>query len=301
MTAASSHYALLPERGLVRLSGSDARGFLQALVSNDVDRLGRQQAIYAALLTPQGKYLHDFFVVAWAGALWLDCERSRQADLQRRLTLYRLRSKLDITDANGEFAVAAVFGGEAPAALGLPAEGGRGREHAGGIVYVDPRLPELGARAILPLAGAAAALAALGFAPAADGDYDAHRLSLGVPDGSRDLEVEKTLLLEAQFEALHGVDFAKGCYVGQELTARTKYRGLLKRQLYQVEGEAPLPPPGTPVMSGTSEAGTMRTSRGRTGLALLRIEEVAAAESGGTPLLAGQVRIRAISPIWSNA
>lgn len=298
---APARFALLPERGLIRLAGPDAQGFLQALVSNDVAKLERQRAIYAALLTPQGKYLHDFFVVAWAGALWLDCERSRQADLQRRLTLYRLRSKIEIADANSGHAVAAVFGGDALAALGLATGGGQGREHAGGILYADPRLPELGARAILPLAAAAAALAALGAAPAAEGDYDAHRLGLGVPDGSRDLEVEKTLLLEAQFEALHGVDFAKGCYVGQELTARTKYRGLLKRRLYRVEGETPLPPPGTPVMSGTSEAGIMRTSRGRTGLALLRIEEVAAAESGATPLLAGQVRIRALSPVWTNS
>ena len=301
MTAAPTRFALLPDRGLIRLSGPDAKGFLQALVSNDIARLDSQRAIYAALLTPQGKYLHDFFVVAAMDALWLDCERARQADLQRRLTLYRLRSKVDIADANGGFAVAAVFGGDAPAALGLPPDAGQGRDHDGGTVYVDPRLPELGARAILPTAGGGATLAALGLITSADGDYDAHRLAQGVPDGSRDLEVEKTLLMEAQFEALHGVDFAKGCYVGQELTARTKYRGLLKRRIYRVEGEAPLPPPDTTVMCGAKEAGIMRTSRGRTGLALLRIEQVEAAEAAGEPLLAGEVRVRATTPAWAQA
>ena len=105
MTAAPTRFVLLPERGLIRLSGPDAKGFLQALVSNDIAKLDSRRAIYAALLTPQGKYLHDFFVVAAADALWLDCERPRQADLQRRLTLYRLRSKVEIADASGGFAV----------------------------------------------------------------------------------------------------------------------------------------------------------------------------------------------------
>jgi tRNA-modifying protein YgfZ len=301
MTAAHTRFALLPDRGLIRLFGPDAKGFLQALVSNDIARLDGQRAIYAALLTPQGKYLHDFFVVALADALWLDCERARQADLQRRLTLYRLRSKVDISDASGGFAVAAIFGGDAPAALGLPPEAGHGRDLGGGIVYVDPRLTALGARAILPASGAGAALGAMCLGQAAEGDYDAHRLTLGVPDGSRDLEVEKTLLLEAQFEALHGVDFAKGCYVGQELTARTKYRGLLKRRIYQVEGEGPLPAADTPVMHGAKEAGVMRTSRGRTGLALLRIEQVEAAEAAGESLLAAGVRVRTVSPAWAGS
>ncbi len=299
--AGPARFALLPDRGLIRLFGPDAKGFLQALISNDIAKLDNRRAIYAALLTPQGKYLHDFFVVAVNEALWLDCERSRQADLQRRLTLYRLRGKVDISDANGGFAVAAIFGGSLPAALGLPPEGGQGRELAGGVAYADPRLTELGARAILPSATATAALTGLGLGAAADGDYDRHRLAQGVPDGSRDLEVEKTLLLEAQFEALHGVDFAKGCYVGQELTARTKYRGLLKRRLYLVQGDAPLPPPDTPVVASGKEAGVMRTSQGRIGLALLRIDQVAAAEASGEPLLAGAVRVRAVTPAWADS
>ncbi|MBI3451507.1 MAG: tRNA-modifying protein YgfZ, partial [Rhodospirillales bacterium] len=166
-------------------------------------------------------------------------------------------------------------------------------------VYVDPRLGALGARAILPKA-AIPALAEKGFVSGRAEDYDQLRLSLGVPDGSRDLLVEKALLLENGFEELHGVDFKKGCYVGQELTARMKYRALVRKRLMPVRIDGPPPPPGTPIMLDQQEAGEMRSAADGMGLALLRIEAVEQAEKEGRPLSAGEASLTPIKPAWAG-
>jgi folate-binding protein YgfZ len=295
-----ARYALLPQRGLLRLSGGEVKAFLQGLVSTDVTTVTPQRAIYAALLSPQGKFLHDFFVVEHAGSLWLDCVRARQDDLARRLALYKLRAKIDIADANPGHAVAAAFGGEVLVRLGLADGLGSARAALGGIAYGDPRLAELGARLILPAAGAAASLEGAGLLPAGGDDYDRMRLELGVPDGGIDLEIDKALLLENNFEGLHGVDFTKGCFVGQELTARTKHRGLIKKRLYQVDIEGPTPPPDTVVMLGDKEAGVMRSARGGLGLALLRLEQVGEAESTGQALRANGAKLRPKKPAWAG-
>jgi folate-binding protein YgfZ len=290
-------FALLPSRGLLALSGADARGFLQGLVSNDVAKVGAERAIYAALLSPQGKFLHDFFIAERNGALLIDGEAHRLEDLKRRLTLYRLRAKVAIEVAAG-YVVAVAWGEHAAAKLGLPVEEGSAAPFAGGLAYVDPRLATLGARAILPAEGAEGALARAGLAPADAGAYDRHRLAIGVPDGSRDLEVEKSLLLESNFEELHGVDFEKGCYVGQELTARTKYRGLVKRRLFPVTLDGPAPPAGTPVTLDGKDAGDLRSAADGRGLALLRLEFIEAALRPDSALLAGTVRVRPVRPGW---
>ena len=138
-------FVQLEDRGVLAVSGPDRRTFLQGLVSNDVGKISTTQARYAALLTAQGKYLHDFMMVELDEALLLDGERARLADLKRRLSIYRLRAKVAL-DERPDLAVAAVFGEQALAALGLPAEPGVARALAGGVVFVDPRLAELGAR-----------------------------------------------------------------------------------------------------------------------------------------------------------
>lgn len=302
MASVATHYAVLEDRGLIRVDGSDARSFLQALVSNDVERVGPERVIYAALLTPQGKFLHDFFVFDLAGALGIDCERARQGDLQRRLLMYKLRAKIDIADLSDELAVAVAFGPEALARLGLPDEAGRARTLPaipGAFAYVDPRLPALGARLVLP-GRDAHRLADLGLLAGDADHYDQWRLGHGVPDGSRDLEVERAILLEYNLDALHGIDFAKGCYVGQELTARTKYRGLIRKKLFRVDADGPIPPPDTPVMLGDQEAGVMRSGRGAIGLALLRLDQVAAAHDRGQPLTAAGRRLTPVKPAWGD-
>ncbi len=270
--------ALLPERGILAVSGPDRRVFLQGLVSNDTEKLAAGRAIYAALLTPQGKYLHDFIMVEHDETIWLDAESARLADLRRRLSMYRLRAKVEIAELP-DLGVAAVFGDGALPALGLSDDPGAVRPFEDGVMLVDPRTAELGARLILDRLHLARLVegrhVAAGVAEADFAAWDRHRLALGVPDGSRDLVPEKSILLEAGFDELNGVDWQKGCYVGQELTARTKYRGLIKKRLFPVHLDGPTPEPGALIMQDGKEAGEMRSARDNLGLALLRLEAVA--------------------------
>src|SRR5204862_1896273 len=203
----------------------------------------------------------------------LECEAARLADLKRRLSIYRLRAKVAI-DELPDLAVAAVFGDGVCGALDLPEQPGAARPFAGGVALVDPRLAALGARVILPREEMRATLSTLGLVEADCAAYDRHRLVLGIPDGSRDLVIEKSILLESGFDELNGVDWQKGCYIGQELTARTKYRGLIKKRLFPVRIDGPAPP-GTEVALGGKDAGEMRSSRDGVGLALLRLDAVA--------------------------
>ncbi len=286
-------FALLEERAVLAVSGPERRPFLQGLVSNDVGKIGPQRAIYAALLTAQGKYLHDFFMAEEEEAIWIEAERERLSDLERRLLLYRLRAKVAI-EKRPDLAAAQIFGGEQAALFSLPQDPGAARGFAGGIVFRDPRLPALGARALFPRSQGRAALVALGLREVDAALYDRHRLLLGVPDGSRDLVIEKSTLLEAGFDELNGIDWEKGCYLGQELTARTKYRGLVKRRLVPVAIEGPPPPPGTIVTSEGGEIGEMRSSRGDRGIALIRIEAL----SAKGPFAAAEARLILERPFW---
>jgi len=288
---------LLPERGVLRIGGDDRVSFLQSLVSNDVRRAAPDRALYAAFLTPQGKFLHDFFIVDAGGALLLDCEAARAGDLAQRLSRFRLRAKVVVEDTGSSFLAAAVWGGDGLCAVGLEGQpAGAARPFAGGVAYVDPRLSEAGARLILPREGAEAALRERGFVLAEAEAYDRHRLALGLPDGSRDIEADKGLLLECGFDELGGVDWEKGCYLGQELTARTKYRGLIKKRLVPVDIAGAPPPPGTPVLNGEREVGEMRSGRDGRAMALLRLEAIAS--GAGQPLLASGVRITPAVPFW---
>ncbi len=271
MAMGRANFVVLEDRGILAVSGPDRRSFLQGLVSNDVEKVATERAVYAAFLTAQGKYLHDFIMVEQGDAIWLDAERARLADLKRRLSIYRLRAKVEITE-RPDLAVAAVFGDGALAALGLPAEPGAARPLEAGVALADPRLAELGAR-IIADRGRLTRLPQLQEADFAA--YDRHRLALGIPDGSRDLVPDKTILLEAGFEELNGVDWQKGCYIGQELTARTKYRGLIKKRLFPVHIDGAMPEPGTIVMLDGKDAGEMRSSCDGLGLALLRLDAVA--------------------------
>jgi folate-binding protein YgfZ len=290
---AQGNFVVLDDRGILAVSGPDRRAFLQGLVSNDVDKIAADRAVYAALLTAQGKYLHDFIMAAAGEAIWLDAEAARLADLKRRLSIYRLRAKVTI-DELPELAVAAVFGDGVFGVLDLPEQPGAARPLAGGVAVVDPRLAALGARVILPREEIRETLVAAGVAEADFAAYDRHRLALGIPDGSRDLIVEKSILLESGFDELNGVDWQKGCYIGQELTARTKYRGLIKKRLFPVRIEGPAPAPGTILSLDGKEAGEMRSSRDSLGLALLRLDGVGEDRS----FAAGETTLFPIRPDW---
>ncbi len=245
--------AILPERAVLEVTGEDRIAFLQGLVSNDVTLAHPGQAVWAALLTPQGKWLADFFIFADAERLLLEVEAAQAAMLLQRLSRFRLRSRVALRDCGGEFTVLAGWGG-APAPAGIAAP--------------DPRLPAAGWRALMA-PGAAAA----------DSDaeaYDRHRLALGLPGGSLDMISEQSVLLEAGFDELGGISWSKGCYMGQELTARTRYRGLVKRRLVPVRVQGPVPPRGTPVLLDGAEVGDMRSGQGDHGLALLRLPAIQA-------------------------
>ncbi len=276
---------LLEARGVVRLGGGDMRTFIQGLISNDITLLTPDHALYAALLTPQGKYLFDFLLLDRGDSILLDVERQRLAALIQRLTMYRLRADVTLSDVSEDHAVLAVFDRSAipPGAIADPA------------ALVDPRLPELGLRLVLPRDRVAGFIAAHGLQQVDQAEYDRLRLTLGVPDGSRDLVVDRSLLLESGFEELHGVSFTKGCFVGQELTARTKHRGLVKKRLLPVRVDGPLPASGTPVTRGGKDAGEMRSGAGNLGLALLRLDQLAATEE---PLLAGEAVLTPAPPRW---
>jgi folate-binding protein YgfZ len=290
---AEACFALIDDRGVLAVGGPDCRMFLQGLISNDVGQVGPTQACYAALLTAQGKYLHDFMIVELGETLLLDAERARLADLKRRLSIYRLRSKVTI-DERPELAVAAVFGEGALAALDLAEEPGCARLFAGGVAFVDPRLAALGARLIAPREALRPALTAAGLTETGFEAYDRLRLGLGIADGSRDLVIEKSILLEAGFDELNGVDWNKGCYIGQELTARTKYRGLVKRRLMPVAIAGAQPAAGTPILADGREVGEVRSGRDGRGLALLRID----AALDDRPLTAGDAALTVERPSW---
>jgi hypothetical protein len=288
----SRKFAILDdEREVLEITGPDRGDFLQGLISNDITRLASDQAIYAALLTAQGRYLHDFFLAARGEAFLLDGEAARLPDLTRRLTLYKLRSKVSLRNERDQFAVAVAWGTDAPAAFDLSNDPSATLPFADGIVYTDPRLAALGARLILPRDGASAALHARGFVETDSVDYDRLRLSLGVPDGSRDLVPEKSLLMESGFDALNGIDWNKGCYIGQEITARMKYRALVKKQLMPVSVAGPMPAPGTAIMLGDDAVGEMRSGRDGAALALLRLDALEKA-----PLRAGEATVTPRKP-----
>ena len=284
-------FAILEDRGILAVSGSDRTDFLQGLVSNDIGKVAPGHAVYAALLTPQGKYLHDFFVSEATGegadTLLLDCELGGLADLQKRLSIYKLRADVSLEDRSGDFTVAAIFG-----------EGSIEAAMEGVAVYADPRLAKTGVRCVLAKADAQTLLEKAGFTATDPADYNRLRLTLGLPDASRDLIPEKSILLENGFDELNGIDWDKGCYMGQELTARTKYRGLVKKRLMPVTFVGPPPEPGTPIMLGEKEAGEVRSSQpaedGGIGLALIRLEAL----ENSADLMAGGVVVTPQKPDW---
>ena len=266
--------AHLDRRGVIELRGADRVGFLQGLVSNDVALATPERAVWAALLTPQGKWLADFFIFAEGDRLLLDIERAQAGMLLARLARHRLRAEVTLSDRSDQLQVYAAWDGEPPPLDGV-------------LAAPDPRLAEAGWRVV--------AFQQLATNAGFD-EWDAHRLALGLPDGSRDMESDKTVLLEAGFDELHGVSWTKGCYMGQELTARTKYRGLLKRRLVPVAIGGPVPPPGTSIHRAGAEVGTMRSSRTTPaiGLAQVRLDSLDA------ELACGEATLRPLVPGWMH-
>ncbi|MFT8370933.1 MAG: folate-binding protein [Acetobacter sp.] len=250
---APSHITRLEGRTVLKLSGADRVRFLQGLVTADIEALQPAQAAWAACLTPQGRWQADFFAIPDPDdtCLLLDCATEQAEALRAQLMRFRLRS--DVQMELTALPVYAAWGNRPEATL---------LENA--ISVADPRLPAAGWRLIDPPATTEQTATQL--------DYDLHRLALGLPDGVQDCEPGRTLAAEANMDLLGGIAWKKGCYMGQEVTARMHYRTLLKRRLVPIAATVPLPAPGTPILHNGQEAGTLRSSRDHIGLALLKVD-----------------------------
>jgi folate-binding protein YgfZ len=265
--------AMLEDRGVVSVSGEDATGFLQGLLTNDVERLGPGEARYGALLTPQGKILFDMIAVRAPGeepSYLIDCAAAQAADLAKRLGFYKLRAKVTIVDQSAGRAVAA-FWGEMPPRID------------DGLLFADPRDPRLGWRAILPRPVAAA----VGLEHV--DEYEGLRIAVGAPKGGLDFAYADAFPHDANLDLLHGVDFDKGCYVGQEVVSRMKHRGTARKRVARVKLAGPAPAPGTPVLDRELAVGALGSSSGREALALLRLDRAEEAKAAGRTLSAGGV------------
>lgn len=272
-----SAYIPLNHRALIAISGEDRRTFLQGLVSADVEQASSARALYGAYLTPQGKYLYDFFLAEHEGVLLLEVEAAGRDDLIKRLSRFRLRSKVSLAPKD-DWQVYAIIG--AP-----EREAGSVEPWEGGLSVMDPRLAAAGQRVWLPKPPDL---------PESEFPvWDALRIELGLPDGSRDMVPEKTILLEAGFDELHGVDWQKGCFMGQEITARSKYRGQVKKRLLPVEIDGTAPEAGTILTLDGKEVGEMRSHQGNIGLAVIRLDSL---DRG--PLSAGETHLTPKTPDW---
>lgn len=263
--------ALLHDRRALRVAGKDAAAFLQGLVTNDVESLAPGDALFAALLTPQGKIISDFFVcrsVDEPDAYWLDAPLERSADLLRRLTMYKLRAAVDVIDASERVAIFAAWP-DAPASDG-----------AGARWFLDPRKDGAGWRGFAPHA-----------APLGDGDpsaYEAHRIALGLPKGGVDFLWEDAFPHEAGMPNLNGVSFRKGCYVGQEVVSRMQHRGTTRSRIVPLHFDGLAPAPGTEIRAGEKLIGRMGSSQQGRGLAMVRLDRLEESIAAGETLRAGE-------------
>lgn len=265
--------ALLDDRGVVRVTGEDATAFLDNLVTNDVTGMAPGTARFAALLTPQGKILFDFFVVRVADGYLLDVARDKAAELAKRLTLYKLRAKVAIDDVSAGYQV------------GVAWRAAQDPIRDGALFYADPRSEKLGFRFIAIADYAPTTLSSVGTEPTAT-DYHAHRIALGIPEGGRDYAYGDAFPHEVNMDRLNGVSFTKGCFVGQEVVARMQHKTVVRKRVTRVEAADPLTS-GAEVNVGDAVIGSIGSVSGNQGMALLRLDRVIEALDKGEPILAG--------------
>jgi folate-binding protein YgfZ len=278
--------AFLPDRGVVKVSGEDARSFLNGLVTTDVTLVRPGLGRFGALLTPQGKITVDFLITevpaGHGGGFLLDTPRALAKGLADKLGFYKLRAKVAVENLSDSLGVIAVWGGEPAVKPDL--------------TFADPRSDALGWRILAPeeLAPKVAALIAADLVDSAA--YDAHRIAAGVPRGGLDFMYGDAFPHETNMDRLHGVDFDKGCYVGQEVVSRMQHRGTARTRTVRIVLDGPAPEAGTAVLAGDKPVGTMGSSADGAGLALIRTDRAADALDAGTPLTSGGLAIRIAEP-----
>jgi hypothetical protein len=282
--------ALLPDRGVVKVAGEPARGFLNGLFTTDIGQVTPSAARFVALLTPQGKIVVDGIVAEApaedGGGFFIDCPRALATTLVDKLNFYKLRAPVMVEDLSEVLGVMAVWDGDGDTEYGL--------------VYADPRLAALGRRVMLPPHLAAEAADDLGATLVDAAAYEAHRIALGVPRGGLDFMYGDAFPHETDMDQLNGVDFDKGCYVGQEVVSRMEHRGSARNRVVPVAYDGFAPDPGGPVTAGDKQIGTFGSRGDGRAVALLRLDRVADALAAGTPLLAGGATLRLVKPDWAR-
>lgn len=277
-------------RALLLLSGAEVDTFLQGLISNDVTQANGEKAVYAAFLTPQGKFLYDFFVVRSEQGVFLDCRADDIPAFSKKLKMYKLRSDVALEDVTASYQISAIYGKDLSNVLANETDQ---RTHDDGtIIYRDPRLSAAGIRIIAtPTFDLDSLCDHVGTAD----DYQSHRIILGLPESPTDLIADKSILLESGFDELNGVDWKKGCYMGQELTARTKYRGLIKKRLVpiQIDGDVNS---GDDVHLDGKVIGDVRSVEQTRGIAMIKLDALRQQSTFD----AGNAKISVELPDWMH-
>jgi folate-binding protein YgfZ len=274
--------AFLPDRGVVKVSGDGARDFLNGLVTTDVALLRPQLGRFGALLTPQGKIIVDFLITeapaGHGGGFLIDCPRALAQALTDKLGFYKLRAKVGIENLSDNLGVLAAWDGD----LVIKPD----------LAFADPRNAALGWRILIPSELTQKVADLIGAELVEATAYDAHRIAAVVPRGGLDFMYGDAFPHETNMDRLHGVDFDKGCYVGQEVVSRMQHRGTARTRTVRVMVDGPAPEPGAVILAGDKSVGTMGSTAGEAGLALIRVDRAADAIAAGVPLTAGGIGLR---------
>jgi folate-binding protein YgfZ len=278
--------AFLPDRGVVKVSGADARDFLNGLVTTDVTLLRPGLGRFGALLTPQGKITTDFLITeassGHGGGFLIDCPRALAQGLADKLGFYKLRAKVSVENLSDSLGVLAAWDGEPVVKPDL--------------AFADPRNAALGWRVLVPEELAQKVAGLIGAELVDSAAYEAHRIASGIPRGGLDFMYGDAFPHETNMDRLHGVDFDKGCYVGQEVVSRMQHRGTARTRTVRVILEGSSPEPGTAILAGDKAVGTMGSTSGQRGLALIRTDRAADALDAGTALTSGGLALRLAEP-----
>jgi tRNA-modifying protein YgfZ len=278
--------AFLPDRGVIKVSGIDARDFLNGLVTTDVTLLHPGLGRFGALLTPQGKITIDFLITeassGHGGGFLIDCPRALAQALADKLGFYKLRAKVTVENLSDNLGVLAAWDGEPVVKPDL--------------TFADPRNAALGWRILIPADLAQKVADLIGAELVDSSAYDAHRIASGVPRGGLDFSYGDAFPHETNMDRLHGVDFDKGCYVGQEVVSRMQHRGTARTRTLRLIVDGPAPEPGAVILAGDKPVGTMGSTAGGHALGLIRVDRAADALDAGTPLNAGGIAVRVAEP-----
>jgi folate-binding protein YgfZ len=278
--------AFLPDRGVVKITGETARDFLNNLITTDTTRLQPGLGRFGALLTPQGKIMVDFLITeapaGHGGGFLIDCPKVLAQTLADKLGFYRLRAKVGIENLSESLGVLAAWDGDAALKPDL--------------TFTDPRNAMLGLRIFVPAELAQKAANLIGADLVDASAYEAHRIATGVPRGGLDFIYGDAFPHETNMDRLAGVDFDKGCYIGQEVVSRMQHRGTARTRTVRLLLDGPAPEAGSTVLAGDKSVGTMGSAADNHGLALIRIDRTSEALEAGTPLTAGGLLIRIADP-----